>query len=85
MVTIGKELNARRDKAQEILNSTLNDWKKFYSPSQKDMEMWDSLTINNPAVRDVINKTVSDPNYIKTAEGQAAIAGLTNSVDVKAL
>jgi hypothetical protein len=49
------------------------------------MEMWDSLTINNPAVRDVINKTVSDPNYIKTAEGQAAIAGLANSVDVKAL
>lgn len=85
LVTIGKELNARRDKAQETLNSTLNDWKKFYSPSQKDMEMWDSLTINNPAVRDVINKTVSDPNYIKTAEGQAAIAGLTNSVDVKAL
>ena len=85
LVTIGKELNARRDKAQETLNSTLNDWKKFYSPSQKDMEMWDSLTINNPAVRDVINKTVSDPNYIKTAEGQAAIAGLTNSVNVKAL
>lgn len=85
LVTIGRELNARRDKAQETLNATLNDWKKFYSPSQKDMEMWDSLTINNPAVRDVVNKTVSDPNYIKTAEGQAAIAGLTNSVNVKAL
>lgn len=85
LVTIGRELNARRDKAQETLNATLNDWKKFYSPSQKDMEMWDSLTINNPAVRDVINKTVSDPNYIKTAEGQAAIAGLTNSVNVNAL
>lgn len=85
LVTIGRELNARRDKAQETLNATLNDWKKFYSPSQKDMEMWDSLTINNPAVRGVINKTVSDPNYIKTAEGQAAIAGLTNSVNVKAL
>ena len=85
LITIGKELNARRDKAQETLNSTLNDWKKFYSPSQKDMEMWDSLTINNPAVRDVINKTVSDPNYIKTAEGQAAIAGLPNLVNVNAL
>lgn len=85
LLTIGKELNARRDEAQETLNTALNDWKKFYSPSQKDMESWNKLTINNPAVKSIVSRAVSDPNYLKTMEGQAAIAGLTNSVDVGAL
>lgn len=82
LMQIGKEINTRRDKALETINNVIGDWKKFYSPSQKDMEMWDSLTINNPAVRAVIDRATSDPNYLRTLEGQAAVAGLANSVDV---
>ena len=68
-MAVGKELNTRRDKAVDTLNKTISDWKKFYSPSQKDMEMWDNLTINNPAVKEVVNRAISDPNYVKTPEG----------------
>lgn len=82
LVSIGKELNVRRDAAEKVFRDTMTDWKKFYSPSAVDTESWKKATYGSDAAKEVINKYVADPNYVKTAEGQAALANLTNNADI---
>lgn len=79
LVTIGRELNARRDAAEKQLRDANREWGKFQTMSDVDRAAYNAETFDR--MKPLLDQFASDPNMIKTAAGQAAIYNLVNNTD----
>lgn len=79
LVSIGKELNARRDAAEKMLRDANREWGKFQTMSDVDREAYNAETFGR--MKPLLDQFAADPNMIKTAAGQAAISNLINNTD----
>lgn len=79
LVTIGRELNARRDAAEKQLRDANREWGKFQTMSDVDRAAYNAETFDR--MKPLLDQFAADPNMIKTAAGQAAISNLINTTD----
>lgn len=79
LYTLGKEANARVDKAIADLSGALDKWSDFRSPSKKDTKAWYDETIGK--AKPIIDKLAQNIDSLKTPEGRAQINSLINNVD----
>lgn len=79
LYTLGKEANARVDKAIADLSSALDKWSDFRSPSEKDTKAWYDETMGK--AKPIIDKLAQNIDSLKTPEGRAQINSLINNVD----
>lgn len=78
MAMLGNVYKAERDRTEAQLDAYKSQYGNFQSLSKKDIEGWDSVVgIINPA----LDKMSTNPDYIKSQEGQAEIRNLIRSVD----
>ena len=71
----------RAETLRKEFDTLYDNWKKFTSPSTVDTNRYHELTIGSDATQAYINKVVSDPSYVNTAEGRAALANLKYQTD----
>ena len=79
LYTLGKEANARIDKAIADLSGALDKWSDFRSPSEKDTKAWYDETMGK--AKPIIDKLAQNIDSLKTPEGRAQINSLINNVD----
>lgn len=79
LYTLGKEANARVDKAIADLSGALDKWSDFRSPSEKDTKAWYDETMGK--AKPIIDKLAQNIDSLKTPEGRAQINSLINNVD----
>lgn len=79
LYTLGKESNARVDKAISDLSGALDKWSDFRSPSAKDTKAWYDETMGR--AKPIIDRLAKNIDMIKTPEGRAQINSLINNVD----
>lgn len=79
LYTLGKEANARVDKAIADLSGALDKWSYFRSPSEKDTKAWYDETMGK--AKPIIDKLAQNIDSLKTPEGRAQINSLINNVD----
>lgn len=79
LYTLGKEANARVDKAIADLSGALDKWSDFRSPSAKDTKAWYDETIGR--AKPIVDQLSSNIEMLKTPEGRAQINSLINNVD----
>ena len=77
LYALGKEYNARVDKAYNTLNEQVSKWTDFQSPSAVDTARWNELTLE-PA-KELVDRLAANPDLIKTAAGRAEIQSFINS------
>lgn len=79
LYTLGKEANARVDKAISDLSGALDKWSDFRSPSAKDTKAWYDETIGR--AKPLVEQLSKNIDMLKTPEGRAQINSLINNVD----
>lgn len=79
LYTLGKDANARVDKAISDLSGALDKWSDFRSPSLKDMQTWYDETLGK--AKPIIDKLSQNIDLLKTPEGRAQINSIINNVD----
>ena len=79
LYTLGKDANARVDKAISDLSGALGKWSDFRSPSLKDMQTWYDETLGK--AKPIIDKLSQNIDLLKTPEGRAQINSIINNVD----
>lgn len=77
LYNLGKAYNERVDKALSDMQDFIKANKEFKSPSAKDTKKYYDLTIGGAA--NLINNLVSNPDLIRTPEGQLQIQNYINS------
>ena len=83
LYALGKEYNAKVDKAYQNITDTVNDWKQFTSLSAKDMDTYDKLTMDR--INGLINEISINPELMKTPEFRAKIQNVINTTDYETL
>ena len=82
MMALGQAYKQERDKTEAALDAYKAQYGDFQSMSKKDLESWDkTIGVINPA----IEQMSTNPEYIKSQEGQAEIRRLIRSVDTSKL
>lgn len=71
----------RAEKLRKEFDTLYDGWKQFTSPSTVDTNRYHELTIGSDATQAYINRVVSDPSYVNTAEGRADLANLKYQMD----
>ena len=79
LYTLGKEANARVDKAIADLSGALDKWSDFRSPSAKDTKAWYDETLGR--AKPIVDNLSKNIDLLKTPEGRAQINSLINNVD----
>lgn len=79
LYTLGKDANARVDKAISDLSGALDKWSDFRSPSLKDMQTWYDETLGK--AKPIVDKLSQNIDLLKTPEGRAQINSIINNVD----
>lgn len=79
LYTLGKDANARVDKAIADLSGALDKWSDFRSPSAKDTKAWYDETLGR--AKPIVDQLSSNIEMLKTPEGRAQINSLINNVD----
>lgn len=79
LYALGKDANARVDKAISDLSGALDKWSDFRSPSLKDMRTWYNETLGK--AKPIIDKLSQNIDLLKTPEGRAQINSIVNNVD----
>lgn len=74
---LGEQYNKQADKNYSDLGTVITKFSDFQSPSAKDMQTWNKLTIE-PA-KQLVNEIASNPDLMKTPEGRAKIQQFINS------
>lgn len=79
LYTLGKDANARVDKAIQDLSGALDKWSDFRSPSAKDTKAWYDETMGR--AKPIVEQLSRNIEALKTPEGRAQINSLINNVD----
>lgn len=74
---LGEQYNKQVDKNYQDLGTAITKFSDFQSPSAKDMQNWNKLTIE-PA-KQLVNEIAANPDLMKTPEGRARIQQFINS------
>lgn len=77
LYNLGQQYNAQVDKNYQDLGTAITKFSDFQSPSAKDMQNWNKLTIE-PA-KQLVNEIAANPDLMKTPEGRARIQQFINS------
>lgn len=74
---IGAHQQEAVNKAADQLNTAIQKFGEFHSPSDIDTENWYKLTLGNPVISGIINEAVSNPDALKDASWRSRLnAGL---------
>ena len=74
---LGREYNARVDRAIDQFNTQLNTWSQFKSPSAVDTQRFYDRTIG--AAQPIVEEMVNNPDLLRTAEGRSRIQSFINN------
>lgn len=73
------------DKAYKDLNTNLQKWSEFTSPSQIDINNWYKYTTGNPVISNLIERAANNPDALKDAAFRANLQSAINSIDYSTL
>lgn len=79
LYNLGKDANARVDKAMADYSTALDKWSDFKSLSAKDMQTWYNETVGR--AKPVIEEMANNLDMIKTPEGRMKLYSIINNVD----
>lgn len=79
LYTLGKQAKEDVEKAMDTMNTTLNKWYEFRSPSEVDTKAYHDLTIGR--AKPIVEKLTQNLDMLKSAEGRAQINSLIHNVD----
>ncbi len=82
---IGAHQQEAVNKAADQLNTAIQKFGEFYSPSDVDTENWYKLTLGNPVMNSVIEEARNNPDIMKDAGWRARLNAGMMSVDYGAL
>lgn len=83
LYTMGRQAKEDIDKATNALNSTMQKWYEFRSPSEVDTKRFYDETLNKAAP--IINEMTSNPDAMKSAEWRSKMMSTINNVDYATL
>lgn len=83
LYTMGREATKRYDDTLKMLDTNMQKWSQFQSPSKIDMQRFKEQTFDK--VKPVIDQLGSNPDLLKTAEGRAMIQGAIANIDYSGL
>lgn len=73
------------DKTYKDLNTNLQKWSEFTSPSQIDINNWYKYTTGNPVISNLIERAANNPDALKDAAFRANLQSAINSIDYSTL
>lgn len=82
---IGAAQKQAVDEAAQQLNTQLQKFGEFRSPSAVDTQKWYDSTINRKDMQEVLANMVSSPDWLKDASNRASIYGILNNIDYSTL
>ena len=83
LMQMGQMYKQDYEDTQERLDKFATTYGDFVSPSERDMETWRKETYGR--INPLLDQATKDPNFLKSAEGQAAVRQAIRSVDTATL
>lgn len=80
LMTVGKELNAQREKAEKDLTDYIKNANEFTSLLSKDVDTYNQVAFNNQ-IKQYINQAAANPSVMKDAAWRSGMRAAMNAVD----
>lgn len=80
LMTVGKELNAQREKAEKDLTDYIKNANEFTSLLSKDVDTYNQVAFNNQ-IKQYINQAATNPSVMKDAAWRSGMHAAMNAVD----